>query len=105
MNAVNATINVRLSDSLKKRGDDVLKKNEISPTQAVRALWQLMASTKRVPDFIIDSISKPQDAEIKRKREALANLKGSTNSFSGLTDAELDALRLKGLMEKYESLQ
>lgn len=71
-----ATINVRLSASLKKRGDEVLKRSGVSPTQAIRALWEEMARTRMVPDFILQEAHQGEDEERQRKMAALRGLDG-----------------------------
>ncbi|MEE0706917.1 MAG: hypothetical protein UCH28_11125 [Adlercreutzia sp.] len=99
-----ATINVRLSPTLKERGDSVLKKNGISTTQAIRALWGVMARTHEVPDFVLAERSEAREDEKTRKRTIARSLLGIASSASRMTDEELDDLRFQGLMEKYEDL-
>ncbi len=99
-----ATINVRLSPTLKERGDSVLKKNGISTTQAIRALWGVMARTHEVPDFVLAERSEAREDEKTRKRTIARSLLGIASSASRMTDEDLDDLRFQGLMEKYEGL-
>lgn len=99
-----ATINVRLSPTLKERGDSVLKKNGVSTTQAIRALWGVMARTHEVPDFVLAEQADAQADEKARKKMIAQSLLGIVPSASCVTDEELDDLRFRGLMEKYEAL-
>ena len=99
-----ATINARLSPALKERGDSVLKRNGVSTTQAVRALWGVMARTHEVPGFILDECGKVQADEKARKREVARDLLGIVRHSSSISDTDLDDARFKGLMEKYEAL-
>ena len=49
---MDATLNARMDSTLKERGDKVLRDNGISVSTAVRALWQELASTRELPDFL-----------------------------------------------------
>lgn len=99
-----ATINVRLSPTLKERGDSVLRKNGISTTQAIRALWGVMARTHEVPDFVLAEQDVAQADEQTRKKIIARSLLAIAPSASRIADEELDDLRFQGLMEKYEAL-
>lgn len=94
---MDATLNVRMSASLKERGDKVLRDNGISTSAAVRALWREMASTRALPDFLKKATS---EAEAKKaKVRALEQLAGiAEGSLSRLSDEELDAVG----MARYE---
>lgn len=67
-----ATLNIRLDKLLKERGEKVLKDNGISVSDAVRGLWEEMATTRSVPSFLVSS----DYAEVtkNKKRQALADL-------------------------------
>lgn len=99
-----ATINVRLSPTLKERGDSVLRKNGISTTQAIRALWGVMARTHEVPDFVLAEQDEAQADEQTRKKMIARSLLAIVPSASCAADEELDDIRFQGLMEKYEAL-
>ena len=43
-----ATLNIRIDETLKERGDRVLRDNGVSTSTAVRSLWAHMASTRAV---------------------------------------------------------
>ena len=94
---VEATLNVRMSASLKERGDKVLRDAGVSASAAVRGLWQEMASTRTLPSFLVEMVE--QDSERARKKRALDDLQGvAQGSLSLLSDAELAAVG----MERYE---
>ena len=67
-----ATLNVRLDDKLKNEAYAVLEKLNITPTEAVRLLFQYVAETGRMPVKMV-TISDSEDALIQTVRERLAN--------------------------------
>lgn len=42
-------LNIRIDPELKRRGDAVFARAGLTPSQAVRALWQAAADTQQVP--------------------------------------------------------
>ena len=67
-----ATLNVRLDDKLKNEAYAVLEKLNITPTEAVRLLFQYVAETGRMP-VKTGTISDSEDELIQTVRERLAN--------------------------------
>lgn len=67
-----ATINVRLDDQLKKEAYAVLEKLNITPTEAVRLLFQYVADNGRMPVKNV-TISDSEEALLHSVRERLAN--------------------------------
>ena len=67
-----ATLNVRLDDNLKKEAYAVLEKLDITPTEAVRLLFQYIAENGRMPVKTV-TISDSEEALIQIVRERLAN--------------------------------
>ncbi|MCF8581032.1 type II toxin-antitoxin system RelB/DinJ family antitoxin [Enterobacter ludwigii] len=67
-----ATLNVRLDDKLKNEAYAVLEKLNITPTEAVRLLFQYVAETGRMPVKTV-TISDNEDELIQAVRERLAN--------------------------------
>lgn len=67
-----ATLNVRLDDKLKNEAYAVLEKLNITPTEAVRLLFQYVAENGRMPVKIV-TISDSEDALLQTVRERLAN--------------------------------
>ena len=43
-------MNIRIEPELKARGDAVLSRLKITPSEAVRTLWQYLCDTRRMPD-------------------------------------------------------
>ncbi|HEO9146484.1 MULTISPECIES: type II toxin-antitoxin system RelB/DinJ family antitoxin [Enterobacter] len=66
-----ATLNVRLDDKLKNEAYAVLEKLNITPTEAVRLLFQYVAETGRMPVKTV-TISDNEDELIQAVRERLA---------------------------------
>ena len=94
---MDATLNVRMEEVVKRRGDKVLKDNGVSVSAAVRALWEEMGTTRELPDFI----RKRQecDDQTQAKKNMLSALVGvAQGSLSNMTDEELRAVG----MERYE---
>ena len=50
--AATATLNVRLSESLKNHGMQVLDRAGVSTTQAVRSLFEYMEREQSLPDYM-----------------------------------------------------
>ena len=67
-----ATLNVRLDDKLKNEAYAVLEKLNITPTEAVRLLFQYVAETGRMPVKPV-TLSDSEDALIQTVRERLAS--------------------------------
>ena len=67
-----ATLNVRLDDNLKKEAYAVLEKLDITPTEAVRLLFQYIAENGRMPVKTV-IISDSEEALLQTVRERLAN--------------------------------
>ncbi|MFP2362805.1 type II toxin-antitoxin system RelB/DinJ family antitoxin [Enterobacter ludwigii] len=67
-----ATLNVRLDDKLKNEAYAVLEKLNITPTEAVRLLFQYVAETGRMPVKTV-TVSDSEDELMQTVRERLAN--------------------------------
>ena len=50
--AATATLNVRLPEDLKDRGAQVLRREGVSVSDAVRGLYEYMEKEQRLPEFI-----------------------------------------------------
>lgn len=104
MAAGQATINVRIDATTKSRGDEVLKRFGISTTEAVKLLWRELARTKELPQFLAESEREEERAQLRRKRAALAGLRGIAKPSAELSDEALDALMLQRRVADYEAL-
>lgn len=62
-------INARIDADLKKRGDAALAKASLTPTQAVRALWQLASNYASRPNELRELLL-PDEAAQKAAKEA-----------------------------------
>ncbi|PDO83618.1 type II toxin-antitoxin system RelB/DinJ family antitoxin [Kosakonia pseudosacchari] len=67
-----ATLNVRLDDKLKAEAWRVLEKLNITPTEAVRLLFQYVAENGRMPIKTV-TVSEDESALLEIVRERLAN--------------------------------
>ncbi|MEA5019406.1 MAG: type II toxin-antitoxin system RelB/DinJ family antitoxin [Gordonibacter sp.] len=86
-----ATLNIRIEQTLKERGDKVLRDHGVSTSAAVRALWEQLAASRELPVFLQESL-REQDGRAKKK-VALRALAGiGEGSCSNLSDGEMHAL-------------
>lgn len=75
MTTTAAQINVRLDPDLKRSGDAALSRAGMTPSQAVRALWQLAASLADRPGALQDILSPGRVRAEQREREKAAKHK------------------------------
>ena len=75
MTTTAAQINVRLDVDLKRSGDAALSKAGMTPSQAVRALWQLAASLADRPGALEDILLPSRARAEQREREKAAKRK------------------------------
>lgn len=61
--AATATINARISESLKRQGGQVLDRYGVSTTEAVRSLYEYLAREQRVPDWMAPQTDKDKHAQ------------------------------------------
>lgn len=85
---MDATLNIRIDATLKQRGNAVLQAAGLGPSDIVRALWEEMAATRRVPEF--STQREQQDEERRRvKADILAFATHPKTRYSTMTDEEL----------------
>lgn len=75
MTTAAAQINVRLDADLKRNGDAALSRAGMTPSQAVRALWQLAASLADRPGALEDILLPNHARAEQREREKIARRK------------------------------
>lgn len=75
MTTTAAQINVRLDADLKRSGDAALSRAGMTPSQAVRALWQLAASLADRPGALQDILSPDRARAEQHEREKAARRK------------------------------
>ena len=94
---LDATLNIRINAPLKERGDKVLREHGMSASAAVRALWQELATTRKLPEFLEKAAD--NSSEKRAKLLALDSLTGiAQGELSNMSDEELEAVG----MARYE---
>ena len=68
-------VNIRMDDALKQAGDEVLGRYGFSATQAIRALWEHVAHSGEVPDFMLSA--EPDAGECARKLALIEGGRGA----------------------------
>lgn len=98
--AATGTLNVRMDESLKERGNQVFARRGISTSAAVRKLYEYVDREQDVPEWMIDSA----EDEIARKRRLLRELVESVQALpdrGGDTKLTAKELYHQHLDEKY----
>ena len=70
----------------------------------MKLLWRELARTKELPQFLAESGREEERAQLRRKRAALAGLRGIAKPSAELSDEALDALMLQHRLADYEAL-
>lgn len=92
-----ATLNIRIEQTLKERGDKVLRDHGVSTSAAVRALWEQLASSRELPPFLQENLRKEDKRA--QKKAALRALAGvGEGACSNMTDDEMR----EAYMSRYE---
>ncbi|RDB73296.1 hypothetical protein C1875_00105 [Eggerthella lenta] len=74
--AATATLNVRLPEDLKDRGAQVLRREGVSVSDAVRGLYEYMEKEQRLPEFIKPANEDARRSAVERKRSTLRDMAG-----------------------------
>ena len=74
--AATATLNVRLPEDLKDRGAQVLRREGVSVSDAVRGLYEYMEKEQRLPEFINPANEDARRSAVERKRSTLRDMAG-----------------------------
>lgn len=93
--ASSAVLNIRLPEDLKRHGNQVLERNGISTSEAVRKLYEYLESEQDIPEFMNDCANARQ---YDNRRRALRTVVGSLQVPDGFN---LDDLRQERFDEKY----
>lgn len=88
-------INVRIDADLKRRGDASLAQSGLTPTGAVRALWELAASCADTPEAIEDALFPRRKR--RERDEAAARRARRAEAIAAGSHAVEDAYRAAGL--------
>ena len=95
MTTTAAQINVRLDADLKRSGDAALSRAGMTPSQAVRALWQLAASLADRPgaleDILLRAEQREREKAAKRKLELMDQ--GSKLFAAACRESGIDMVR------------
>lgn len=94
--ASDAVLNIRLPKSLKEHGNQVLSKNGISVSKAVRRLYEYMEREQALPDVLADDLDKDKSND---KRRLLREIAGV---ISVPPDFDAKQAYRDHLVEKYE---
>ena len=94
-----ATINVRMPESLKGHGTQVLERNGISPSELVRSTYRFLEREQRIPECL--DIASTQDDAFTRRRKLLRTIPKTTGDPLEASVSELQAQRIE---EKYGDL-
>jgi DNA-damage-inducible protein J len=98
----NATINVRLPQDLKLRGDKVLLRENTSISDVVRAVYGYIAQEQKLPDFLKNPKKDEQQILVEQKRRLLQSMVGiipSSIELEQMKDERLARHTLSGVRE------
>jgi len=93
-----ATINVRIQSNLKSGGEEVLEREGISVSDAVRRLYSYLETKQSLPEFLRDTSENSSQKVIEKKRATLKGLVGVLPF-----DASLEQARDKRLERQLRS--
>ena len=89
-----ATLNIRIDETLKERGDKVLRDHGISTSAAVRALWSRLADTRDLPEVRREEL---------RLQECRDKKKALLKSLAGVGEGACSTLSDDQMRELYRS--
>ena len=102
-----ATLNIRLPEELKERGVQVLARQHISVSEAVRRLFLELERNQEVPDFLLE---KSDQEKVDKKRQLLRAMVECVRAVPESLDSPIEASSHdwqqewhEHLLEKYES--
>ena len=71
-----ATINVRIKSNLKSGGEEVLEREGISVSEAIRRFYSYLETKQSFPEFLRDTDKNDSQKAIEKKRAVLKGLVG-----------------------------
>ena len=89
-----ATLNIRLPETLKQHGYEVLRRSGVSPSDAVRQLFEYLEREQKLPADIFDSAD---DSSADHRRNLLKSLVGIVPADYSLAEARQDRLAARGM--------
>jgi DNA-damage-inducible protein J len=93
-----ALVNGRVDVRVKKQAEGVLAAHATTPSEAIRGLYQHIAETRQLPDFLAPD-PRTEQADRQRRLAVLQSVAGISHSHLLVSDA--DTARL--LVEELES--
>lgn len=82
-------MNVRIDSTLKREGDEALASAGISPTEAVRALWERVVLERRDPARVREIVTgAPAGAEPRDEGASAGSLEGRDPAFARAMDVQ-----------------
>lgn len=94
-----ATINVRMPESLKGHGTQVLERSGISPSELVRSTYRFLEKEQRIPECL--DIASAQEDPFTYRRKLLRTIRKNTKAPLETSVSELQAERIE---QKYGDL-
>ena len=91
-----ATLNIRLDQALKQHGSEVLQREGVTVTQAVRALYKYMEANQKLPDILFPEAEQAQSVANKR-RDLMRSMVGILPADASLAQAKEARLARRGL--------
>lgn len=88
-----ATLNVRMKETLKRHGSQVLQRSGVSPSELVRSTYRYMEREQSIPQCL--DVAGGQDNVFARRRKLLAELKGSIHLPEPLDTRQLRDERIE----------
>lgn len=94
-----ATINVRIPEDMKRAGDMVLARNDVSISEVIRKLYHVLDSEQEIPPWLEDSCEAEENVYAKRRR-LVRNIAGIAPLPAGYDLGEIKNERLSWLIEE-----
>ena len=82
-----ATLNIRLEPALKQHGMEVLQRQNVTVTEAVRALFRYMEANQKLPDELLIA-SNTNQSLIDRRRKLMKSMIGILPADASLAEAK-----------------
>ena len=79
-------VNGRVDARVKRQAESVLAAHHTTSSQAIRGLYQYLAETRRLPDFLMAADADQAHAERERKLAALLSVAGISAAPAIATD-------------------
>ena len=94
--AKDATLNIRLEPTLKQHGAEVLQREGLTVTEAVRALYLYLEANQKFPDELRNA-NHDQQSRADRRRELMHSMVGILPADASIAEAKETRLAHHGL--------